>query len=213
MGASASAMTGFELLSNQLSNWLSSDDYNIVLRYRPRSELTSDEIDVGFSKSLVNNRLLVELEGNYMVDNKMAANGHMSNFMGEAYITWLIDQAGSLKLKGFTQTIDRFDENQGLQETGLGIYYKEDFNNWNDLKRRVKERFMSRRKREQMQAEAREAEERALREADSLERSGENEYLYNRIRRDSVADDATEDNVTPAVRTDSVAAKLPLREK
>ena len=66
---------------------------------------------------------------------------------------------------------------------------------------------MSRRKREQMQAEAREAEERALREADSLERSGENEYLYNRIRRDSVADDATDNNVTPAVRVDSVAVQ------
>jgi hypothetical protein len=153
IGATASATTGFELLSNQLSNWLSSDDYNIILRYRPKSELTSDEIDVGFSKSLVNNRLLVELEGNYLVDNKMAQSSNMSNFMGEAYITWLIDRAGSLKLKGFTQTIDRFDENQGLQETGVGIYYKEDFNNWEDLKRRVKERFMSKRRREREQRE------------------------------------------------------------
>ncbi len=153
IGASASATTGFELLSNQLSNWLSSDDYNIILRYRPRSELTSDEIDFGFSKSLVNDRLLVELEGNYLVDNKMAQSSNMSNFMGEAYITWLIDRAGNLKLRGFTQTIDRFDENQGLQETGVGIYYKEDFNNWEDLKRRIRERFMSRRKREQLEAE------------------------------------------------------------
>jgi hypothetical protein len=77
----------------------------------------------------------------------------MSNFMGEAYITWLIDRAGNLKLRGFTQTIDRFDENQGLQETGVGIYYKEDFDNWSDLKRRIRERFMSRRKREQLEAE------------------------------------------------------------
>jgi hypothetical protein len=153
IGASASATTGFELLSNQLSNWLSSDDYNIILRYRPRSELTSDEIDFGFSKSLVNDRLLVELEGNYLVDNKMAHSSNMSNFMGEAYITWLIDRAGNLKLRGFTQTIDRFDENQGLQETGVGIYYKEDFDNWSDLKRRIRERFMSRRKREQLEAE------------------------------------------------------------
>ncbi len=153
IGATASATTGFELLSNQLSNWLSSDDYNIILRYRPKSELASDEIDVGFSKSLVNDRLLVELEGNYLVDSKMAQNSNMSNFMGEAYITWLIDRAGSLKLKGFTQTIDRFDENQGLQETGVGIYYKEDFNNWKDLKRRVRERFMSKRRREREQRE------------------------------------------------------------
>ena len=153
MGATASATTGFELLSNQLSNWLSSDDYNIILRYRPKSELTSDEIDFGFSKSLVNDRLLVELEGNYLVDNKMAQSSNMSNFMGEAYITWLIDRNGNLKLKGFTQTIDRFDENQGLQETGIGIYYKEDFDNWADLKRRVKTRFMSRRRRAELEKE------------------------------------------------------------
>lgn len=154
MGASASATTGFELLSNQLSNWLSSDDYNIILRYRPRSELTSDEIDIGFSKTLVNDRLLLEVEGNYLVDNKMAANSSMSNFMGEAYITWLIDRNGNLKLKGFTQTIDRFDENQGLQETGIGIYYKEDFDNWADLKRRIRERFTSKRRRARLEAES-----------------------------------------------------------
>ena len=156
MGATASATTGFELLSNQLSNWLSSDDYNIILRYRPKSELTSDEIDIGFSKSLINDRLLVEVEGNYLVDNKMAQSSNMSSFMGEAYITWLIDRAGNLKMRGFTQTIDRFDENQGLQETGVGIYYKEDFNNWKDLKRRTRERFMSkrRREREEQQREA-----------------------------------------------------------
>lgn len=215
IGATASATTGFELLSNQLSNWLSSDDYNIILRYRPKSELTSDEIDFGFSKSLVNDRLLVELEGNYLVDNKMAQSSNMSNFMGEAYITWLIDRAGALKLRGFTQTIDRFDENQGLQETGVGIYYKEDFDNWSDLKRRVKERFMSRRKREIKAAEERVAEERALREADSLERSGENEYLYNRIREDSVAEAAAairRDSATTAGRVDSVLRRQDVQE-
>lgn len=183
IGASASATTGFELLSNQVSNWLSSDDYNIILRYRPKSELTSDEIDVGFSKSLVNDRLLVELEGNYLVDNKMAQSSNMSNFMGEAYITWLIDKAGNLKLKGFTQTIDRFDENQGLQETGVGIYYKEDFDNWSDLKRRVRERFMSKRRREREEAE-REAQMREQ-QTDSLQRS--NDVEQTAAREDSQA--------------------------
>ena len=178
IGASASATTGFELLSNQLSNWLSSDDYNIILRYRPRSELTSDEIDFGFSKSLANNRLLLELEGNYMVDTRMAANSNMSNFMGEAYITWLIDQAGNLKLKGFTQTIDRFDENQGLQETGVGIYYREDFNNWTDLKRRIRERFMSKRKREERDAQEQERVLRATESADSLNLNGDNMIIF-----------------------------------
>jgi hypothetical protein len=96
---------------------------------------------------LINNRLLIEVEGNYIVDKTQVVNA-TSNFTGEAYVTWLIDRAGTLRLKGFTHTIDRFDENQGLQETGLGIYYKEDFNNWADLKRRVSDRFMSKRRRE-----------------------------------------------------------------
>ena len=120
----------------------------MVIRYRPKSDLTSDEVDFGLSKSLINNRLFVEVEGNYLIDNKQATvnNNSMSNFMGEAYITYLIDRAGTLKLKAFTQTIDRFDENQGLQETGIGVYFKEDFNNLRDLRNRIRERFTNKKR-------------------------------------------------------------------
>ena len=160
IGATASAATGFELLSNQLSNWLSADSYNIVIRYRPKTDLTSDELDFGFSTELVNNRLLLEVEGNYLVDRTMAVN-QSSSLMGEAYLTWLIDRAGNLRLKGFTHTIDRFDENQGLQETGIGIYYKESFNNLKDLKQRVKDRFTAKnRKARREDRRRRRAEER-----------------------------------------------------
>ena len=154
IGATASAATGFELLSNQLSNWLSADAYNIVIRYRPKTDVASDEVDIGFSTELVNNRLLLEVEGNYLVDRSMAVNNQASNIMGEAYLTWLIDRAGNLRLRGFTHTIDRFDENQGLQETGIGIYYKESFNNLKDLKQRVKDRFTNRRRRAKREARA-----------------------------------------------------------
>ncbi|MFI3248254.1 MAG: translocation/assembly module TamB domain-containing protein [Rikenellaceae bacterium] len=142
-GVTTTTTTGFELLTNQLSNWLSTSNYNIIIRYRPESELTDEEVDFGFSKGLINNRLLVELEGNYVIDNREAYSESASNFMGEAYITWLIDRAGALRLKGFTQTIDSYDENQGLQETGIGISYREDFDNFYDLRQKVKARFSS----------------------------------------------------------------------
>lgn len=152
-GVSSAAVTGMEMLSTQLSNWLSSDDYNIVLRYRPKTENNfSNEVDFGFSKGLVNDRLLIEVEGNYYIE-KDPRSASKSNFAGEAYITWLIDRAGTLRLKGFTHTIDRFDENQGLQETGLGIYYKEDFDNARDFKRRVINRFKRKKKLLQEQEE------------------------------------------------------------
>ena len=141
IGASSGVATGLEMLTNQLTNWFSTDDYRIILNYRAGSEMTGDEVDFGFSTNLINNRLLVEVEGNYIIDNKQAVSNNVSNFMGEAHVTWLIDKSGNLRLKAFTQTIDRFDENQGLQETGIGISYKEDFNNFKDLKQRIRDRF------------------------------------------------------------------------
>ena len=182
LGSSVSANTGLEFVSNLVSSWLSFSGYNIVLGYRPKSETASDEFDFGLSKSLFNDRLFVEVEGNYLMDNKQAVNSSMSNFMGEAYITYLIDRAGTLKLKAFTQTIDRFDENQGLQETGIGIYFKEDFDNLRDLRRRIRERFTNRSRRERREArraaraaerreraEARDATEAAAAEAEARE--------------------------------------------
>lgn len=141
MGASLSATTGFELLSNQLSNWLSGDNYDIVLRYRPRTEQTGDEVDFGFSKSWLDNRLIVEVEGGYLSDEALQATEKASNFVGEAFITWLIDPDGAFRLKGFTQTIDRYGENQGMQESGVGVYYSESFNTFTELGKSLKARF------------------------------------------------------------------------
>ena len=183
IGSSVSAATGLEFVSNMVSNWLSSSDYNVVIRYRPKSELTSDEVDFGLSKSLINNRLFVEVEGNYLIDNKQATvnNNSMSNFMGEAYITYLIDRAGTLKLKAFTQTIDRFDENQGLQETGIGVYFKEDFNNLRDLRNRIRERFTNKkRKARRMARRTARAAEKAAEEAEKEPAAGAGGYaIYN----------------------------------
>ena len=144
MGASLSATTGFELLSNQLSNWLSGDNYNIVLRYRPRTEITGDEVDFGFSKSWLDNRLIVELEGGYLSDASQQATEKASNFVGEAFITWLIDPEGTFRFRGFTQTIDRYGENQGMQESGIGLYYNESFNTFKELGQSLRYRFSPR---------------------------------------------------------------------
>ncbi len=182
IGASVSYNTGLEFLTNQLSNLLSADDYSIVIRYRPKSELTGDEVDFGLSKGLINNRLFVELEGNYLIDSKQQmVNRSMSNFMGEAYITYLIDRAGTLKLKAFTQTIDRFDENQGLQETGLGIYFKEDFDNFRDFRHRVRERFTN--KKRQARRAARRAERLRAKQAEPVAVENEAEEQHeNKIQ-------------------------------
>ena len=70
---------------------------------------------------------------------------------------------------------------------------------------------MSRRRREQLAQEQREAEERSMREADSLERSGENQYLYEHIRRDSLNRELR--RARDVQREDSVAWRRALRER
>ena len=169
IGASSGVATGLEMLTNQLTNWFSTDDYRIILNYRAGSEMTGDEVDFGFSTNLINNRLLVEVEGNYIIDNKQAVSNNVSNFMGEAHVTRLIDKSGNLRLKAFTQTIDRFDENQGLQETGIGISYKEDFNNFKDLKQRIRDRFTNKKRQKKRQARREEQARRAAEEAQRQE--------------------------------------------
>lgn len=169
IGASSGVATSLEMLTNQLTNWFSTDDYRIILNYRAGSEMTGDEVDFGFSTNLINNRLLVEVEGNYIIDNKQAVSNNVSNFMGEAHVTWLIDKSGNLRLKAFTQTIDRFDENQGLQETGIGISYKEDFNNFKDLKQRIRDRFTNKKRQKKRQARREEQARRAAEEAQRQE--------------------------------------------
>ena len=93
--------------------------------------------------------------------------------MGEAFITWLIDADGAFRLKGFTQTIDRYGENQGMQESGIGIYYSESFNTFKELGESLKRRFSRdsvARAERKMEREVKRADRRDRREAKAMAR-------------------------------------------
>jgi hypothetical protein len=137
-GMSTTGAVGFDILTNQLNNFLSSEDYDIYFRYRPQDNFATSQVDVGFSTGFWDNRIQLEIEGNY-VDNRAATSvgtAAASDLAGDVSLTWVIDRAGNLRLKVFSQTIDRPNETQGLQESGLGIHYKRDFNSIGDIFRR-----------------------------------------------------------------------------
>lgn len=130
------------ILSAQVSNWLSNDRFNIGFNYRAQSEYNSDEFNVDFSTSLAGDRLLLEVEGNYDAQNTPGLSEKNPNSLsGDFALTWLIDKGGNLRLKGFSRTIDRFDENLGMQESGIGLYYREDFDTFGDVLRNFRQRF------------------------------------------------------------------------
>jgi hypothetical protein len=142
IGTTATTVTGIEFLTNQLSNWLSSDRFSFNLGYTPRSELVSNELEAMMSSELIPGRLLLEGELNYNFADNQGDPRADNPISGDFYLTYVIDPTG-LRAKVFTRTIDRYDENQGLQESGFGLYYQKDFERWRDLLRRRRRRRLN----------------------------------------------------------------------
>lgn len=162
IGVTSSVVTGIEFLTNQIKNIVSNDKFDFGIHYRPKGDITSDEVGVDFSTPLLENRLYLDLNGTYNFQNNKAEQASMTTnqISGDIYLTWILDRDGNLQLKGFSKTIDTFDENQGLQESGVGVYYQDEFNKFSELVQRYKTFFRTRKERKQ-QKKAERAEKRA----------------------------------------------------
>ncbi|NOY36763.1 MAG: hypothetical protein GXO83_04235 [Chlorobi bacterium] len=125
-------ITTTEVLSNQLSNWLSqiSNDFDIGFSYHPGDEVTSDQVEVALSTQLLNDR--VSINGN--VDFKgQQANPSTSNIVGDFQIDVKLTDNGKLRVKAFTRANDKFIYEAAPYTNGIGIFYREEFNSWNEL--------------------------------------------------------------------------------
>jgi hypothetical protein len=138
-GASASAS---ELLSNQLSNWLGqiSKSVNIGFNYRARDTYTNEEIQVMFSKSLFNERLILEGNVGYLGDQSYVN----SNFVGDFNVEYKLSEDGRFRVKGFNRSNSDniINYSQAPYTQGLGFFYRKEFNGLKDLfvKQRKKDR-------------------------------------------------------------------------
>lgn len=172
--SSAGAALGLDFLTNQLTNLISTQDLRFNFSYRPENTDSAEEFDFGFTYDIGgNNRLILEVDGNYNTDTSTAMNANGSNFSGDASLTWLL--TNNLSLKAFTRTITRYDENQGLQENGVGIYYKENFNTFSDIRDQWQLRRENRQKRRAERREEREAKKRQQAEAEAARPTDEPE--------------------------------------
>lgn len=130
--APAVGVTTSELLSNQLSNWLSqiSNDFDIGFRYRPGDEISSDEVEVALSTQLLNDR--VSINGN--VD--MGGNKTTSNIVGDFTVDIKINKSGKLRVKAFTRANDKLLYEWALYTQGVGVFYREEFDQFDQLMQR-----------------------------------------------------------------------------
>ncbi len=120
-----------ELLSDQLSHWLSqiSKDVDIGVNYRPGDELTHDEVELALSTQILNDR--VTLNGNVGVGGNQATQS--SNFVGDFEVDVKINKSGKLMVKGFNRSNTDILNDTGPYTQGLGLFYKEDFDSFGKL--------------------------------------------------------------------------------
>ncbi len=132
MGSTTNAfgVTSSELLSNQLSNWLSqiSNDFDIGFNYRPGTDVSGQELEVALSTQILNDRVLIN--GNVGIGENKATT---SNLVGDIEVQLKVNKKGSFRLKGFTRANDDLEAEFGPYTNGVGIFYTEEFNTFGEL--------------------------------------------------------------------------------
>lgn len=136
-GAVASAS---ELLSNQVSNWLSqlSKDVSIGFNYRAKDTYSNEEIQLMFSKTMFNDRLLVETNVGVTGANASAASTNANNVVGEFYTEYKVSKDGRFRVKAYNRSnADDLINFNAPYTQGVGVFFRQDFNSLRDLKERL----------------------------------------------------------------------------
>jgi len=134
-GASAMGVTTTEMLSNQLSNWLSqiSNDFDIGFTYRPGNEISSQEVEVALSTQLLNDRVIIN--GNLDVggeETSSSTNEISGDFNVEVKIT------EKVRFKVFNRSNDNLKEmyERAPYTQGFGFFFRQSFDRIGDLFKR-----------------------------------------------------------------------------
>jgi hypothetical protein len=88
------------------------------------------QVEIGLKKQLFNERLSVQVGGAVDIEGEKAKHNSTSDIASDITVEYKLNKDGSLRLKGF-----RHDQYEGaiegqLVETGAGVMYVKDFNQW-----------------------------------------------------------------------------------
>jgi hypothetical protein len=139
--------SGSEMLSNKMSSWLNgvTKDIDIGVNYRPGGALSSDELDLALSKQLFNNRLV--LDGNFGMSNNASKSSTSTNnnvnSLVDVTLEYKLSESGKYRVKGFNRSNDNTQAatNGGPFTQGVGVFYREEFENLNELYRYYLSKF------------------------------------------------------------------------
>lgn len=119
-----------EILSNQLSHWLSqiSNDFDIGFTYRPGDDVTSDEVEVALKTQLFNDRL--SINGNVGMGGQYA---NSNSVVGDVEADLKLNESGKVRVKAYSKANTNLDYEKGPYTRGFGVFYREEFNSIEEL--------------------------------------------------------------------------------
>jgi hypothetical protein len=129
-------VTASELLSNQLSNWLSqiSNDFDIGVNYRPGDAISSDEVEVALSTQLLNDRIIFTGNLDVLAEEVRTTGGDASNIVGDFDLEFRVTD--KISIKAFNRVNDDRIIRPSLYTQGLGLIYRNEFDSVFDLFRK-----------------------------------------------------------------------------
>ena len=134
--ASSLGAQPYELISSQLNSMLSqiSTDFDIGFNYHQGDALTTNEVELMLSKQLFNDRLRVEVNGNFATSNNTATNvQRSSNLVGDVNIDYKLTPDGRLMIKAYNKVNRDIIDIYAPYKQGLGISYRKEFDSFKDL--------------------------------------------------------------------------------
>lgn len=113
-------------LNNMLGQIINNGNWNISGNFSTSERgWNSMEIEGMLEGRLLNNRLLINSNFGYR-ENPIAN----SNFIGDFELQWLLNKTGTVSLKAYSKTNDRYFSKTNLTTQGAGIIFRHDFNKW-----------------------------------------------------------------------------------
>ncbi|MBI9068911.1 MAG: translocation/assembly module TamB domain-containing protein [Salinivirgaceae bacterium] len=138
------ATTASEILSNQLSNWLSqvTSIFDLGFSYRPGDDYTAQEYELALTTKLWNERVIVNgnvgFAGQGQQSTTSAYTTNNNPYTTDFQVELKVNQKGNIRLRAFQKANNDFTYNTGNPYTqGLGIFYTEEFDNFDELLRKM----------------------------------------------------------------------------
>lgn len=151
-----------EVLSNQINNIFNQLEIplDFSFNYQP-GQNGRDIFDAAVSAQLFDNRVIVN--GN-IGSAKYLNQG--SDVVGDIDVEIKLDEKGRFRAKAFSHSADQYSNYlDNSQRSGLGLVYQEEFSSFREL---LNSFFMSRKKRQRIEFEKREAAKKMQEKADSI---------------------------------------------